>query len=339
MTWAVPGGILVPGKHFSHQEVSVMVRYWAIALLAVVPLSAGVARAGGKQPPEKEIRYQGQLTNDDPKDRKRNAAHKVYKVQMKKGSAYQIDMKSRAFDSYLRLEDSKGNELAEDDDSGGMLDAQIIFNCTRDDEYKVIATAFNENGTGMFTLTIKKRGEAAKSTSAHTTLIGKAAPDFQGDFAVNGQAGKLSGLKDKVVLLQFWNVRDAEAVATLPKLSEWHKAHKAAGLEVVGVTFYNVDIGQKLAFDSTSGKLKTIAKATKETEQAMLKEFAAYHKLEHLLMTMPMEDALKTFDAYAVNGLPQFVLIDRRGMVRFICVGEKTLAAVESEIKKLLAEK
>src|SRR5262249_24575611 len=173
---------------FSPQEVSIMVRYWAVGLLALVPLSAGVVRAGGKKLPDKEIKFQGQLTNDDPKDPKRQSAHKVYKVRMQKGSAYQIDMKSRQFDSYLRLGDSKGRELAEDDDSGGMLDAQIIFNCERDDEYKVIATAFNQNVVGMFTLTIKKRGEAAKSTSAHATLIGKAAPDFQGDFAVNGKA-------------------------------------------------------------------------------------------------------------------------------------------------------
>src|SRR5262249_35076407 len=148
------------------------------------------------------------------------------------------------------------------------------------------------------------------------------APDFQGDFAVNGKAGKLSDLKGKVVLLEFWNVRDTGSVATLPKLNEWHKAHKAAGLEIVGVTFYNVGINQKLAFDSSSGKLKAVDKATRETEQKLLKDFAAYHKLEHLLLTMPEKDALKTFDAYAVNGFPQFVLIDRGGTVRFIRVGE-----------------
>jgi thiol-disulfide isomerase/thioredoxin len=318
-----------------------MLRYWAVGLLALVPLAADVARAGGKKIPDKEIRYQGQLTNDDPKDRKRNSAHKVYKVRMQKGSAYQIDMKSRQFDSYLRLEDSKGRELAEDDDSGGMLDAQIIFNCTRDDEYKVIATAFNENGVGMFTLTIKKRGAAPKSTSAHTTLIDKAAPDFQGDFAVNGPPVKLSDLKGKVVLLNFWDVRSPACEAVQPKLSAWQKAHKAEGLEVVGVTFYKVDIKQNLAFDATSGKLKTVEKATRQTEQALLKDYAAYHKLDYRLLTIPYDDAMKAFDAYSVNGFPQFVLIDRKGVVRFIRVGENeaTLAAVEAELKKLLAEK
>src|SRR5205085_10684083 len=132
--------------------------------------------------------------------------------------------------------------------------------------------------------------EAAKSTSAHTTLIDKAAPDVQGDFAVNGQAVKLSDLKGKVVLLDFWDVRSPACEATLPKLRAWDKAHKGEGLEIIGVTFYKVDIGQKLAFDSTSGKLKAIDKATRETEQAMLKDFAAYHKLGYRLLTMPVDD-------------------------------------------------
>ena len=37
-------------------------------------------------------------------------------------------------------------------------------------------------------------------------LIGKPAPDFEGDFAVNGKPGKLSDLKGKVVLVDFWAV-------------------------------------------------------------------------------------------------------------------------------------
>ena len=319
-----------------------MVRYAAIALLALVPLSTGIAQAG-KDKKEKKVllKVEGKLTNDDPKDRKRNAASKVYTVKFKKGVAYQIDLMSRQFDAYLRLEDKNGNELAEDDDGGGMLNSRIIFNCQRDDDYKVYATALNPGGIGMYTLIVKEQGTAAKSTSAHTVLIDKTAPDFQGDFAINGKPVKLSSLKGKVVLLGFWDVRSHACESTLPKLSKWQQEYKKAGLKIVGVTFYKVDIGQSFVFDSTNGKLKRVAKATRKTEQAMLKYFAAFHKVKHLLMTMPKEDALKTFDAYGVNGFPQFVLIDRNGMVRYICVGENetTMTALEGEIKKLVAPK
>ena len=313
-----------------------MVRYWAVALLALGPLTAEVAHAGGKDKiKEKPITLAGTLTKDDPRDAKRNAAHKVHVVKLKKGTAYQIDMVSKQFDSYLRLEDSKGKELAEDDDGGGMLNARIIFNCQRDGDYKVIATSFNPDGVGMYTLTVKAQGQAAVVTSAHTTLIDKAAPDFGGDFAVNGKAVKLSELKGKVVLLEFCNVRDLPSIASFPKLRDWYKAHKAAGLEIVGVTIYNGDIGQYFTLDRETGKLKRLAKGGKDTEQQLLKDFAVYYKLEHRLMAVPLADALKAFDAYAVNGLPQFVLIDRQGIVRSVRLGESeaTLTAVESDLK------
>ena len=55
---------------------------------------------------------------------------------------------------------------------------------------------------------------------------------------------------------------------------------------------------------------------------------------------MPPVIFVTAFDDYAVNGVPQAVLIDRQGMVRMIRYDdEKTAPALEAEIKKLLAEK
>ncbi|MCI0462344.1 MAG: redoxin domain-containing protein [Gemmataceae bacterium] len=319
-----------------------MGRYWTVALLAVGMAVVGQAQAGGKkEKPDKEIRIQGKLTKDDPRDRVRNAASKVYPVTLKRGKTYTIDMVSTQFDSYLRLEDARGKELAQDDDSGGNLNSRIIFACQADGEYKVICTAFNAQGMGDYVLTVKTSGQVQQVTSAHVLMLGKPAPDFQADFAVGGKAGKLSDLKDRVVLLQFWTVRDAGTPASFPKLRAWHKAHKEEGLEVVGVTFYQIDIGQKVGFDKTTGKIKAVEESSAGSEQTMLREFAAHHQLDYLLVALAKTEALKAFDAYAVNGFPQFVLIDRRGVVRLIRVGEGegNIATVEAEIKKVLAEK
>jgi len=118
-----------------------LARFWVFALFVPLATMVVVPQVGAQV--EKDIRLEGKLTKDDPKDRKRNAAFKVHLVRMKAGSSYTIDMVSGTFDNYLRLEDSKGKELAEDDDSGGMQNARIIFNCQRDDEYKVICTAYS----------------------------------------------------------------------------------------------------------------------------------------------------------------------------------------------------
>jgi peroxiredoxin len=317
-----------------------MARFWLAALLALVPAGTGVAQVATKQ--EREIkRINAKLSLQDPRDTRRDAPCKIYSQRMSAGKVYTIDMVSSQFDAYLRLEDQKGNQLDEDDDSGGGLNARMVFNCSRDDEYKIICTSFNAQGEGNFTLTVKESMQTVRLGTPHQALVGKAAPDFEGDFAVNGKPVRLSDLKGKVVLLAFWEVQSGPSVTAFPRLRDWHKAHHAEGLEVVGVTYYNFEIGQKLGFDKENGQLKRLDHADRATEQAMLQAFAAHHKLDFRLMVLPREDAIDTFDAYAVNGLPQFVLIDRRGNIRLIRVGEDaaTATALTNEMKKLLAEK
>jgi len=81
---------------------------------------------------------------------------KIYSVQLAKGKSYQMDMTSKDLDSFLRLEDAAGKELAKDDDGGGGRNACIQFACLESGEYRVIATTFF-GGTGHFSLTIKEK--------------------------------------------------------------------------------------------------------------------------------------------------------------------------------------
>ena len=64
-------------------------------------------------------------------------------------------MVSKEIDAYLRLEDANGKQLAEDDDSGGNLDARIIFTAPRDGIYRVVATSCSP-ANGRFTLSVKE---------------------------------------------------------------------------------------------------------------------------------------------------------------------------------------
>ena len=83
----------------------------------------------------------------------------VYQVKLAAGKSYVIDMVSpdqKALDPYLILSDAAGKKLAEDDDSGGGLNARIRFRAEKDSVYRIQATSFN-GGSGAFTLTV--RGE------------------------------------------------------------------------------------------------------------------------------------------------------------------------------------
>jgi WD40 repeat protein len=81
----------------------------------------------------------------------------VFQVRLKAGVRYQIDMVSpdpKALDPYLYLQDSERKTLAEDDDSGGNLNARITLRAPADGVYRIRATSFN-GGRGPFTVTVR----------------------------------------------------------------------------------------------------------------------------------------------------------------------------------------
>jgi hypothetical protein len=96
----------------------------------------------------------GKLEVSDPKDASREECYcKIYTIKLEAGKTYQLDCKSD-WDNWLRIEDAKGKQLAEDDDSGGGTDAQIVFECKTAGEYRVIVTSFDAATTGDFIVTV-----------------------------------------------------------------------------------------------------------------------------------------------------------------------------------------
>jgi hypothetical protein len=115
----------------------------------------------------KDLIVNGELTDKDDKDKVRTQSYcKTYTYKMVKGRTYQIDMKSKNLDSYLRLENPKGDEVAKDDDSGDFLDARIIYKAEETGNFKIYATTFDGGVTGKFTLTVKDKDAPAATGKA-----------------------------------------------------------------------------------------------------------------------------------------------------------------------------
>ncbi len=121
-------------------------------------------RAGDKKDKDGEkktekndnITIEAELLNADLKDKVLTQSYcKTYTYKMTQGRTYQIDMISKAFDAFLRLEDPKGTQVAADDDSGGMLNSRIIYKPTVTGDFTICAMSLGGGSTGKFTLLVK----------------------------------------------------------------------------------------------------------------------------------------------------------------------------------------
>ena len=115
-----------------------------------------IARAALAQinadPNQKIFEVQGVLTPGDPFDRVRTGAfHVVHTFPMKAGKTYTINLNS-PWDNFLRLEDPQGQQVAFDDDSGGNLNARIIYLAPTDGWYRIIVTSFGNGVSGNYRL-------------------------------------------------------------------------------------------------------------------------------------------------------------------------------------------
>jgi hypothetical protein len=127
-----------------------------LAPLLLVALVPGPATA--QQPQVRTINVgqtvSGELTTNDPMTRSRKAPYHVWTMQGRRGQRLIIDLRSSAFDAYLVLRDEEGFILGSDDDSGDDNDSRLRTVLPRDGRYRIVATAYTENGVGPYTLSV-----------------------------------------------------------------------------------------------------------------------------------------------------------------------------------------
>ena len=100
----------------------------------------------------------------------------------------------------------------------------------------------------------------------------------------------------------------------LPRFGEWDERYRARGLAVVGVHSPETDA---------------------EADDARVAEFVRRRGIRWRVVLDPY---LEAFRRFGVDAWPTLLLIDRRGIVRAVHVGEDGAAGVERQIAALLAE-
>lgn len=138
-------------------------------------------------PAFKPLSFMNDLAENDPKDEKLNYPSKKFTVKLQKDKTYVIDMASKEFDTYLRLLDKKGKQLAEDDDGGGELNSRIIASASESGDHTIIATSFDgqdghplRGGTGyarhLFYASVRIHACAPTIPASHNRRTSHATP-------------------------------------------------------------------------------------------------------------------------------------------------------------------
>jgi len=142
-----------------------------------------------------------------------------------------------------------------------------------------------------------------------------AAPEITGISSwLNSDALKLSDLKGKVVLIDFWTYSCINCQRTQPYLNSWYDKYEKDGLVIIGVH------APEFSFEKVRAN---VAKAIED---------------EGIKYPVALDNDYKTWNAYKNSYWPAKYLIDKDGQVRYTQFGEGEYDTTESAIQTLLKE-
>jgi thiol-disulfide isomerase/thioredoxin len=144
----------------------------------------------------------------------------------------------------------------------------------------------------------------------------KKAPEFTGVTSyINTNATKLSDLKGKVVLVDFWTYSCINCIRTLPYLVDWNQKYSDKGLVIVGVH------SPEFEFEKNIDNVK----------QAVTRFGIKYPVL--------LDNDHGTWNAFQNSYWPRKYLVDSDGYIRYDHIGEGGYVETENAIKNLLTER
>ena len=133
---------------------------------------------------------------------------------------------------------------------------------------------------------------------------GALAPELTNESWLNTDGGRplrLADLRGRVVLVNFWVFTCGNCTRSLPSLIDYDERYRARGLTIIGI--------HTPEFPPYSGE---------HDRENVRRAVRAYG----IRYPVAQDNDRRTWDAYGIRFWPSFVLIDRRGRIRYAAAGE-----------------
>ena len=140
------------------------------------------------------------------------------------------------------------------------------------------------------------------------------APDISNATWLNSQPLQLADLKGKVVLVEFWTFGCYNCHNVEPYIKEWHQKYAEQGLVVIAVH------SPEFSYEESVSNVKNYVKD---------------HDIEY---AVPIDNDFVTWKKYRNRYWPTVYLIDKKGTIQYVKIGEGGYHETERRIRQLLAQ-
>lgn len=144
--------------------------------------------------------------------------------------------------------------------------------------------------------------------------VGMKAPEIANVTWLNSAPLRMADLRGKVVMVEFWtfgcyNCRNVE-----PYVKQWHQQYVDQGFVVIGVH------------------------SPEFSHERELENVKRYVKEHDIRFAVPIDNDFSTWNRYGNHYWPAIYLIDKRGIIRYVKIGEGGYQETERQIQALLVE-
>ena len=164
--------------------------------------------------------------------------------------------------------------------------------------------------TGLTKLIRSSFGSSTEYKSSESAM----APELAAGEWINSAPLKLNELRGHVVLIEFWTFGCINCRNTLPFIKSWHDRYQDKGLTVIGV--HSPEFDEERNVESLRREVTSL-------------------DIRYAVVT---DNDYETWNAYHVEAWPTAFLLDKKGRIRWMHVGEGGYDEADLLIQKLIAE-